>query len=539
MMSARPRRAPRLLRHLSVGLFTIACIAVLVPVAPLPAAAEDCGDGQPGGKFPVAMVHGFNQKPNDKTWFTAVESTLTSEGATPHFFDYGASSQQWVTDPQIGPRLASTLACLARESKAEGGPGQVGIVAHSMGGLAVRAAFAANGGVLDPASVAFVVSVATPHEGAFFNKALNDYLGPFIAGALVAICVSQTALWFCEQALVTSSPAARAMAQGSNELAQLPWFPARVAVHAVGGEITACHEVLFYTADICGKVNDPLVPLFSSTAHTHPGLDTITRTDCKVADAFLLIDALNSLREIPCSHGALMLTDTTLDTVRAAIEKWKPASCDVDHLAQAVKASEGVDPRTVHLDPPGVIGIKCVGDWAIASIDRPNVGTTDGTTVFHLVANQWTEAFATGPPVVACLLESKGVPHDIATQLLGPIDPDEERQGCETWGLAPKTKPSTPSTTQDSYFRVMTDAVVASGDPKLKGVIADKPADGADTRYATLYRNGTRIGIGRFDYQGTSPSTYTLVWWDTFAAGCARLPGEPYGAQAAVTLGCP
>lgn len=286
------------------------------------AQSSDCGDGQPSGRFPVLIVHGFNQQPGNRRWFGAVDRTISASGASPHYFDYGGStSRQWVTDPDIAPRLVSTLACLSEQSRQAGGPGQVGVVAHSMGGLAVRAALAtSDGAVLHGDRVAFVASVATPHDGAFFDRP-TAFLGDWLAGKLLPACRADTTSWFCDLASVAASPAAQAMAQGSPQLAQLPWFPDDVPVHLVGGQITACNEVFGY-AGSCSDVNDPLVPLSSSMAQGHPTVASSEKTACKTSYASFVLGLRNELEDVSCSHGAIMLGDTTTEAVHKALDGW-------------------------------------------------------------------------------------------------------------------------------------------------------------------------------------------------------------------------
>ena len=91
-------------------------------------------------------------------------------------FDYYSTAHQatgWVTDPAIGAALATDITCLASASAAQGGPGEVIIVAHSMGGLAVRCAVdqacvgqghkAANAD-----QIGLVVTLGTPNLGSAF-----------------------------------------------------------------------------------------------------------------------------------------------------------------------------------------------------------------------------------------------------------------------------------------------------------------------------------------------------------------------------------
>ena len=104
--------------------------------------------------------------------------------------------------------------------------------------------------------------------------------------------------------------------------------------------------------------------------------------------------------------------------------------CEPDLLYQAAAQKEGFsadDPsyRTAaNPEGPVATGARCVGDWAVAGISRPNVGTTDGFTLFRWADGRWNDL--TGPldpPNDTCQLIDKGVPADIATVLQAPETP--------------------------------------------------------------------------------------------------------------------
>lgn len=89
---------------------------------------------RPGSARPV--VHGVISGP--KFWEEAVRGRqslfqLANEvaGAAAYAFNYRDAGLSWVTDDRIGPALAGTINCLAKESGR-----QVVVVAHSMSGLA-------------------------------------------------------------------------------------------------------------------------------------------------------------------------------------------------------------------------------------------------------------------------------------------------------------------------------------------------------------------------------------------------------------------
>lgn len=133
--------------------------------------------------------------------------------------------------------------------------------------------------------------------------------------------------------------------------------------------------------------------------------------------------------------------------------------CDSTLLFQAAAQREGftADDPGYHTswnpDGPGATIDRCIGDWALASISRPNVGPTDGLTLFHWVDGHWTDvSTGMGPPNGACQLVAEGAPTDIAAALLPPAEEtDGVDPSCESTppspGEAPTPAPGpTPST---------------------------------------------------------------------------------------------
>ena len=68
--------------------------------------------------------------------------------------------------------------------------------------------------------------------------------------------------------------------------------------------------------------------------------------------------------------------------------------------------------------PPGASEPICIGDWALATVSRPNVGTTDGETLFEASGHTWVEVNEVGAPFTACTLEGQGVPANVAEALM-------------------------------------------------------------------------------------------------------------------------
>jgi hypothetical protein len=108
-----------------------------------------------------------------------------------------------------------------------------------------------------------------------------------------------------------------------------------------------------------------------------------------------------------------------LEIVRSAA-----APCSPTVLFQAAVAKEHFNPN----DPsyaqlgtdgnhPGAYGLVCDGDWAIALISRPNVGTTDGETLFNETGGAWREVGMLGGSVAECQMGRFDVPTAVAAVL--------------------------------------------------------------------------------------------------------------------------
>jgi pimeloyl-ACP methyl ester carboxylesterase len=138
-------------RRLALGasLTALAALGAGLPAAAGQAAAAPAGgcgaataqvdpsSSQPvPGSIPVLFVHGFTS--SAKIWFEGTGVPLPVQAARLHgitawTFDYSAEASQWVTNPDIGPALATAIDCLAQLTQ-----NKVIVVGHSMGGLTTK-----------------------------------------------------------------------------------------------------------------------------------------------------------------------------------------------------------------------------------------------------------------------------------------------------------------------------------------------------------------------------------------------------------------
>ena len=221
---------------------------------------------------PVLLVHGYDSGP--ATWGPAARDQLARDGRATciDVFNYATWSTNWVTDPHIGPALAQRIATLAAASTAGGGTGKVIIVAHSMGGLAVRCAVnpGCGGDGNLTSSVADVITFDTPNTGSWL-RANHDADGPVgvLASVLSGACYASFNATdpMCEQirALGTSA-ATKAFTPGSAQLHRLPPIPRGLPVFAVAGRVEITTSVFGWKTIGLGDAGDLVVTEHSAQA---------------------------------------------------------------------------------------------------------------------------------------------------------------------------------------------------------------------------------------------------------------------------------
>ena len=176
-----------------------------------------------GTKVPVLMVHGLYGEPlawGDESMPGSMYAAVSDGRVIQDTFGYKNVNKEWITHPDIGPKLAQQIDCLSQNSLAGRGKGKVIVLAHSMGSLAAQYAVnqTVNGRKL--ADNAWVITIGAPNEGS----------------SLASLCE--------ELAKVKVTPdkckgsAIPALKAGSKELAELPPFPLQVPVKTLSGNVT-------------------------------------------------------------------------------------------------------------------------------------------------------------------------------------------------------------------------------------------------------------------------------------------------------------
>jgi pimeloyl-ACP methyl ester carboxylesterase len=274
----------------------------------------------PQGKTPVVFVHGLNEKPiawgntTDQASFIGRIGSIAGAEAIP--FDYSQSSRRWVTDPNIGARLASTILCLAQKSGTK-----VVVVAHSMGGLALKEAFKEQPQVAK--ELGLVVTIATPNDGTVIDSA-------FLAG-MAAFCT----VALCEGALASMLDLYNALpglGYQSDQVKALPDWPKDVPVYAIAGNIAPTAYTLSWQGLVAHQEgysgSDTLVTT-NSALHGNPinGLGGYREFNCATSD----FEVFPIKTHAPCDHNALLSLKPTVQAVTEQVQRYlsrvsKPAT---------------------------------------------------------------------------------------------------------------------------------------------------------------------------------------------------------------------
>ncbi len=329
---------------------------------------SDCSADLPnvGAQPPVLLVHGFISDAQSGWAATGqrtgpVQQRLEGDGNYVEPFDYKPFATRWVTNPNIGPRLADAVHRLSEASRCSGGDGHIIVIAHSMGGLAVRCALTSSCGGRDDmaGTVGLVITLGTPHLGSHLRDNARDFIGTHGAGnALRAFCSKFNPSVYVLRSLNTKynevcdtigallrSEAGRAFTMGSQELAALPPFPPGVPVRALAGDIRLLAPTLF-SARFYDIGDGPVSTQSASATSTEEAYGGHRVYPC----------GLLSLTETPhCTHLSLTKTSDFVDDVAGTVRVYREslakraqeaaaAAAAAAEAAQRAEAEHGVLP---------------------------------------------------------------------------------------------------------------------------------------------------------------------------------------------------
>lgn len=279
-------------------------------------------------------------------------------------FDYSSVAALWIGHSSTAAALAGAIECLADASGTS-----VDIVAHSMGGLALRDALGgSDGGVT--AHVGEIVTVATPYEGSGAASALAglgavaetafssaSVLANIAVPAFVGICnreLESDARVGCDippsvrTVLAIAGDGGRALQAGSVELATLPDWPAAARVHAIAADYRIQVTTAIVPADVFTVLRDAargvgleLSPLLNETIAVGDGIVEVPSATAGASSAFVarcdvsidlatvggterfeaLTASVGGLPPFagPCAHDSLFENDDVVDDIVAVL----------------------------------------------------------------------------------------------------------------------------------------------------------------------------------------------------------------------------
>ena len=303
-----------------------------------PASADYRVDCNPTGdsRQIVVLVHGFMSGPS--TWDHSTD-ILTGGGTDTCIvrFDFTASNNEWVTNPNIGPALAAFITKWQGVSTIGGGSGKVVLVAHSMGGLAARCAVdptcSGHDGVAD--RVAELITFGTPNTGSGLRGSDATPVFNLLANLLSAGCHTAPGaanlvvegIGLC--GLIRdfgTSDATKALSPDSRELKLLPRMPTGkngsqdIPVYALAGQINVTTSMFGHTIASLDSVGDLVVGVRSALDEVEEvgNLGGQLTIDCGTVD--IAVASGPAWSTLFCWHGSEVSYDQFLNRARHQIE---------------------------------------------------------------------------------------------------------------------------------------------------------------------------------------------------------------------------
>lgn len=225
-----------------VTALTLLCGMVAIPAQSANAdSTQNCpASASIGKKVPVVLVHGLgssgsvwgSNSADDSKMLQTLHKISGLYVDTP--FDYSNENTKWVSNDQIGPRLARRIDCLATASKQAGGSGKVIVIGHSMGGLATRyaASQVVNGHKVSD-EVGYLITIGTPNLGSSEANIATSFLESLCDPEASA---SQEAA--CYSVINSDLSALTGLQSFGSEIKALPAMPSNVPVLAIAGNAT-------------------------------------------------------------------------------------------------------------------------------------------------------------------------------------------------------------------------------------------------------------------------------------------------------------
>jgi hypothetical protein len=331
-----------------------------------------------GQAWPVIFVHGFHQGPNDwglvNDYYRAsmAYKVKAIPGAWVSFFNYGATSTNWVSDPSNGPALARYVHAVAQASQAAHGPGKVILVTFSMGGLMARFVAATS---MRAADIAMVITIGTPHEGTGWGNGFDWACGSSIGRQQFDKVFGAGA---CEQ---WSAP--RGMTAFSPDIAALGELPPGIALHEIAGD-----ETLYKVPLAWATVDIPLhgdgVVYVSSARHKRPGW-------AQAGDTFDTVVNPHDIGDVSAWHLQLQANQKVISLVTGYVSGYVQAH------PVATPAAQGQQPLAGHpAGPDGNDPINVVYGYydALNAHDYQRAWELGGSNIAGTSYDSWVAGYA-------------------------------------------------------------------------------------------------------------------------------------------------
>ncbi|PPK69597.1 alpha/beta fold hydrolase [Actinokineospora auranticolor] len=409
-------------RVLAVLLLTLLC-AVPAQAQKLPSQCEGArstkaGAGQSRSKRPVVFVHGWNGDPMDDS-AKKVAGQLDGR-VSAYTFDYSRWAAYWASDSHIAPCLAAYLGQVSSAYEKAGGDGKVVVVAHSMGGLALRYALNTELAKVVP----YVITLGTPQLGSPWGgeggpSRLMEVLRHVTGKELPPIDGRDGGKCLAEHEKGASLP------RGCGDLP--PWLASGVNLTQVAGDVTVNRTFFGFTAYSIPLFSDGVVPVPS--AHGYPtsgptgvppeeGGKSYSRTDRCTVDFGLVNGAAHSLSFASASMAFdyFTLQDLQENRFSAPVQAYLGgvtivAACSHLRLPTDQSAvnqvTEIVQGALTELGKSTGAATKVVN---VAGVDKSG-NSTSGYTVAEdpeEVEDCYPSPAAVGPDVVACSPSAAG-----------------------------------------------------------------------------------------------------------------------------------
>ncbi len=214
---------------------------------------------------PVIFLHGWTGGPMTKT-ANAISQQFPNQQINPFIFDYSKWSSYWALNPNIAACLADYVNAVSDKYQKQGGDGKVIIVAHSMGGLAIR--YATKGDyVRNPIQawrIPYIITLDTPYLGSPWGSNALARMKELLHGNYLPSPLGQDG-GRCLAPHQYTAP----LPQGCSDLP--PWLPRGIQLTEVAGDINIDRSLFGHTLYTVPLNSDGIVTMPSQHGYLSSG----------------------------------------------------------------------------------------------------------------------------------------------------------------------------------------------------------------------------------------------------------------------------